>query len=185
MELMLGVAKFDGARRASQVLDAYQTLHPEAEWVGDVAIVSRGKFGRISAYGSFAEDAFGGAEGRSPLTGLGVGGATGMLAGALAGPAGMVLAGSVGVAMGGLLGAVHEAEKQPLYDLVRERLGKDSSSLLLLADREHVETMLQAFAPAAVEVLRRQVPADACGRLEAAFSALVLGPAADAAPPPH
>ena len=168
MELMLGVAKFDGARRAEQMLAAHETLHPHTDWSSEVGVVRRGRLGRISAHGNFGEGFFGGEENVSPLAGLGMGGLTGMLAGALAGPAGMLVGSSLGAAVGGVLGVAHELDKQPLFELVRSKLGNDSSALMLFADPPHVKAFLAAFGSAATEVLERRLREDLGDRVEAA-----------------
>lgn len=93
---------------------------------------------------------------------------TGALIGALAGPAGAAVGGSFGAAMGGIIGAVDEDEDQPVYEVIRGKLEKDSSAILLLADDEIIDRMFAALEKQGVDSLRRSISESLRGQLVAA-----------------
>jgi len=169
MSLALGVVKFKGANRADEVLDAYIELHPSEDWPNQVGIIARHKLGRISVYRSLGDDWDD--EDAGTAAGLGIGGMTGMLVGALAGPAGMAAGAALGGAIGGIAGAADE-DDQPLYTVIRGKMDKDTSAILLLADDKIVDRMLKEFGPDGVEKLRRVVSDQLRGNLDAAVRAV-------------
>ncbi len=171
MALKLGVVIYSGARRAGEVLTGYRNLHlSDYEWTEYVGVIERHKSGRISLYGAFGSDEYWDEEGGKPLFGLSAGGATGALIGALAGPAGAAAGGSVGMAIGGLFGATdEELGDQPVFDIIRAKLGKDSSALILLADEGYVDKLLAATRTDAREVYQQNVREELRGRLDEAL----------------
>jgi uncharacterized membrane protein len=169
MALALGVVKFKGADRANEVLDAFIELHPQEEWPNQVGIISRHRLGRISIYRSFGDDWDD--EDSGTAAGLGIGGLTGALVGALAGPLGMAAGAALGGALGGITGAADE-DDQPLYTVIRGKMDKNSSAILLLADDKIVDRMVKEFGPQGVETLRRRVSDELRGNLEAAVRAI-------------
>jgi uncharacterized membrane protein len=169
MSLALGVVKFKGANRADEVLDAYIEVHPDESWPNQVGIIARHRLGRISIYrnlGADWED-----EDVGTAAGLGVGGLTGALVGAVAGPAGIAAGAALGGALGGIAGAVDEDER-PLYTVIRGKMEKDTSAILLLADPKIVDRMLKEFGPQGVDTLRRTVSDELAGDLDAAVRAV-------------
>jgi uncharacterized membrane protein len=165
MSLALGAVKFKGAGRAAEVLDGYIELHPQEDWPRQAGIIERHKLGRIAIYQNLGDDWDD--EDTGTAAGLGLGGLTGALIGAIAGPPGMAVGAALGGAMGGILGAADEDER-PFFTVIRGKLEKDTSAILLLADDPIVDRMLKEFGPSGVEKLRRKVSDELRGNLEAA-----------------
>jgi uncharacterized membrane protein len=170
MALKLGVVIFSGADRADEVLTGFQDLHPtEYEWTENIGVIERHKTGRISIYGALGHDEYWDEEGAKPVLGLSAGVVTGALIGALAGPAGVATGGSLGMALGGLVGAEDEETDQPMLDVIRSKLGKNSSALVLLADEGYVDRLVAACKDAR-EVYQQTVREELRGRLDEALS---------------
>jgi uncharacterized membrane protein len=180
MALKLGVVIYSGAGRANEVLDGYQTLHPDDyDWAANIGLIERHKTGRISIYGSVGRDDVWEEEGAKPLFGLSAGGVTGMLIGALAGPAGMATGAAIGLLLGGLTGtADEEANDQPTLDVIRSKLPKDSSALVLLADEGYVDKLIAAVGKDAREVYRQTVREELRNRLDEALREAATRPVA-------
>lgn len=186
MALKLGVVIYSGAGRADEVLTGYQTLHPtDHEWTENVGVIERHKTGRISIYGALGSDESWNEEGAKPLVGLSAGGVTGMLLGALAGPAGVAAFGTLGLALGGLFGAADEEDTdQPTFDIIRSKLGKDSSALVLLADEGFVDRLLATTGKDAREVYQQKVREELRGRLDEALREAAANPVPQASQKP-
>ncbi len=186
MALKLGVVIYSGAGRADEVLTGFQGLHPtDYEWTENVGVIERQKSGRISIYGAFGSDESWDEEGAKPLIGLSAGGVTGMLLGALAGPAGIATGGALGLALGGLFGAADEEESdQPVFDIIRAKLSKDSSALVLLADEGYVDRLVAATGKDAREVYQQNVREELRGRLDEALREAAANPVPQASQQP-
>jgi hypothetical protein len=186
MALKLGVVIYSGAGRAGEVLTGFQELHPtDYEWTDNVGVIERRRSGRISIYGAFGSDEYWEEEGGKPLFGLSAGGVTGALLGALAGPAGAAAGGSLGMALGGLFGATdEEVSDQPVFDIIRAKLGKDSSALVLLADEGYVDRLVAASGKDAREVYQQNVREELRGRLDEALREAAANPAPRASQKP-
>jgi hypothetical protein len=180
MALKLGVVIYSGAGRANEVLYGFQTLHPgEYDWAANIGLIDRHKTGRISIYGSLGLYEDWEEEGAKPLLGLSAGGITGTLLGALAGPAGMAMGGALGLALGGLFGTVdEEVSDQPMLDVIRSKLPKDSSALVLLADEGYVDKLIAAVGKDAREVYQHTVREELRGRLDEALREAATRPVA-------
>ncbi len=165
MSLVLGAVKFKGAGRAAEVLDAYLELHPQEDWPRQAGIIERHRLGRIAIYQNLGDDWDD--EDTGTAAGLGIGGLTGALVGAIAGPPGVAVGAALGGAMGGIIGAADEDER-PFFTVIRGKLEKDTSAVLLLADQEIVDRMLKEFGPSGVEKFRRNVSDELRGDLEEA-----------------
>ncbi len=178
MALKLGVVIYSGAGRADEVLTGFQELHPtEYDWTYNIGIIERHKMGRISMYGALGSDETWGEEGAKPLVGLSAGGVTGALIGALAGPAGMAMGGALGTALGGIFGAADEdVNDEPVFDIIRAKLGKDSSALVLLADESYVDRLVAATGKDAREVYQQKVREELRGRLDEALREAAVNP---------
>jgi len=101
-----------------------------------------------------------------------VGALTGALVGALFGPPGFAAGLVAGAAAGGLIQA-REAEELPgeLFDQIRASVPEGESALLLLADRQHVDAMIDAFRGTRARLaVRRTLSDDAVAGLEAILS---------------
>lgn len=186
MALKLGVVIYSGAGRADEVLTGYQALHPtDHEWAENVGVIERHKTGRISIYGALGSDESWNEEGAKPLVGLSAGGVTGMLLGALAGPAGVAAFGTLGLALGGLFGAADEEDTdQPTFDIIRSKLGKDSSALVLLADEGFVDRLVATTGKDAREVYQQKVREELRGRLDEALREAAANPVPQASQKP-
>lgn len=178
MALKLGVVIYSGAGRADEVLTGFQVLHPsDYEWKDNIGIIERHKTGRISIYGALGSDETWVEEGAKPLVGMSAGGMTGMLLGALAGPAGVATGEALGMALGALLGATDEEEvEQPIFDVIRSKLSKDCSALVLLADEGYVDKFVAATGKDAREVYQQKVREELRGRLEDALREAAASP---------
>ena len=163
MGLVLGVIKFKGSDRAQEVLDGYMAAHSDESWPYNAGIIERHRLGRISVYQNYGLDWR--EEDEAPAVGLGLGGMTGMLIGALAGPVGMAAGGAFGAAYGGILGAVDQEEEQPLYEVIRGKMEKGSSAIVLLADDDVVDEMFNALQKLGVDSLRRPIADSLRGQL--------------------
>ena len=160
------------------MLTGFQELHPtEYDWTYNIGIIERHKMGRISMYGALGSDETWGEEGAKPLVGLSAGGVTGALIGALAGPAGMAMGGALGVALGGIFGAADEdVSDEPAFDIIRGKLSKDSSALVLLADEGYVDRLVAATGKDAREVYQQKVREELRGRLDEALREAAANP---------
>ncbi len=178
MALKLGVVIYSGASRADEVLTGYLELHPnDHDWTDNIGVIERHKTGRISIYGALGSDESWGEEGAKPLVGLSAGGVTGILLGALAGPAGMAAGGALGVAFGGLFGAADEEDvDQPVFNIIRAKLGRDCSALVLLADEGYVDKLLAATGKDAREVYQQKMRDELRGRLDEALREAAASP---------
>jgi len=158
MALKLGVLVFSGSGRAQEVLTGFQELHPTDNWTENIGVIERKKSGRVAIYGALGDSL--GEEGAAPALGLGTGGLTGLLIGSLAGPVGLAVGGSLGAVFGTLLGAADEEDvDQPFFDIIRAKLDKDSSALVLLADEGLVDQFLAANRTVAREMHQQPVHA--------------------------
>ncbi len=186
MALKLGVVIYSGAGRADEVLTGFQELHPaDYDWTENIGVIERHKTGRISIYGALGSDESWGEEGAKPLVGLSAGGVTGALIGALAGPAGMAAGGALGLALGGLFGAADEEESdQPVFDIIRAKLGRDSSALVLLADEGFVDKLLAVTGKDAREVYQQKMREELRGRLDEALREAAANPVPQASQKP-
>ncbi len=180
MPLKLGVVIYSGAGRANEVLGGYQTLHPDDyDWAANIGLIERHRTGRITIYGSLGNDDVWKEEGAKPLLGLSAGGVTGMLVGALAGPPGAAMGGALGVVLGELLGvADEEGSDRTMFDVIRSKLPKDSSALVLLADDGYVDKLVAAVGKDAREVYGQTVREELRGRLDEALREAATRPAA-------
>lgn len=165
MSLVLGIVKFKGANRAQEVLDGYLASHPGDVWANQAGIIERHKLGRISVHSNYGVDWDG--ENAATAEGMGVGGMTGLLIGLIAGPVGAAAGGLLGGALGGIAAAADETD-QPLYDVIRGKLEKGTSAILLLADDRVIDKMLAELGPLGVDKMRRNVREELRGRLEEA-----------------
>ncbi len=187
MALKLGVVIYSGAGRANEVLTGFQELHPtERDWTDNIGVIERHKTGRISIYGAMGIDDYWEEEGARPLVGLSLGGVTGVLLGALAGPAGVATGGALGLALGGLFGTADEDENdRPVFDIIRAKLGRDSSALVLLADEDHVDTLVAATRKEdAREVYQQNVREELRGRIDEALREAAANPVPQASQKP-
>jgi uncharacterized membrane protein len=181
MALKLGVVMYSGSHRADEVLTGFRALNPtDSEWIDNVGIIERHWNGRISTYGAIGSDDSWGEEGAKPMVGLSSGAVTGMLLGTLAGPAGVAAGGTLGMALGGIIGEADEAANdEPMFVIIRAKLSRDSSALVLLADDQYVDKLIAGTRKDARDVYQQNVREELRGRLDEALRE------AAARPPPR
>lgn len=160
------VVRFKGSHRATEVLEGYFELHPGETWARLAGVISRHKLGRITIDQSLGDEWDD--EDVGTAAGLGIGGMTGALLGLVGGPAGVAAGAIVGGALGGIAGA-SEVNEQPTYTIIRGKLAKNSSAIVLLADEDKVDRMLKELGPEGVDTMRRPVSDEARWSLEAAI----------------
>jgi uncharacterized membrane protein len=191
MALKLGVVVFSGADRAVDVLDGFHTLHPGADWAENIGIIERRRLGRIFVHGSFGHDSDWEQEqeeGDKSVAGVSIGGITGLLLGAVAGPPGLAIGGALGALIGSTVASPDEhQEDEPLHSLIRARLSKDSSALVLLADGDKVDMMVAGTREGARHVFVTEIRDELRGRLDQALreAALQRGAPQPGAPAVH
>ncbi len=171
MALALGIVKFKGANRAKEVLDGYVAAHPRDGWANQAGIIERHKLGRISVHSNYGVDWDG--ENAATAEGVGLGGMTGTLIGLIAGPIGAAAGGLLGGALGGIAAAADETD-QPLYNVIRGKLEKGTSAILLLADDDVIDKMLTELGPLGVDKMKRNVANELRGRLDEAVRQAAL-----------
>ena len=178
MALKLGVVVYSGADRADEVLTGFRDLNPmDSEWTTNVGIIERHNNGRISTYGAIGSDDSWGEEGAKPLLGVSSGAVTGMLIGTLAGPAGVAAGGALGLALGGLIGATdEEVSDEPTFEIIRSKLTRNSSALVLLADEEYVDKLVAGTRKDAREVYQKNMREELRGRLDEALREFAAHP---------
>lgn len=143
---------FEGRRTAQKALDTLEDNFPTYGWIDDVAIVSRNKLGYLSVHSTWAQDD------RNVEGGIGWGALTGGLLGALLGPGG-ALAGALGGAFtGGLVGTgINMDLNDPNLNKFANRLKKNSSALILVAEQATVEEFVTAIGVVDAEIIDTQL----------------------------
>lgn len=181
-ELDLAVATFDRIAGAEHAYADVLDTAGRAPWTREISFVEHHGHDRIVVRGTFAghyvdiEDE-GDVFGRKTAEGVVAGAAVG----ALFGPAGL----AAGLVAGGSIGGLAEADsaipelRGPFFDAIRADVPEGSSAVMLLAGREHVDAMVQAFAGRTGRLARHTLSADEARALRAAVSGTPL-----AAPPP-
>jgi uncharacterized membrane protein len=121
---------FQGKHAAEDALREVESAQAEGlVWVEDVAVVKRGKLGRLKVYSTWAQD-------DSTVSGSASwGGLTDARIGALAGP-GEAFAGPVaGGAIGGAFGAAADISvSDPTLEALARSMEKDTSALVLIGE---------------------------------------------------
>ncbi|MBS2031981.1 MAG: DUF1269 domain-containing protein [Deltaproteobacteria bacterium] len=170
MALKLGVVIFSGAERAQEILTQFQETHLGDPWIEHIGMIERRKSGKIAVYGVLGADGYWAEEGSTPLLGTALGALTGLLVGAVAGPAGIGAGGALGAAVGGLLGTTDEEEADhTIFDIIRAKLLKNSSALVLLAEDTYVDELVVSTRAEAVDIYQSVVREELRGRLEEAL----------------
>ena len=173
MSLDLAVLTFPDLDAADQVFADVRDQIGEAPWLDEVAFVQHRWDGRLVVRGTLAGRYVDVAEEGDVLgPSTAVGALTGALVGALFGPPGFAAGLVAGAAAGGLIQA-REAEELPgeLFDQIRASVPEGESALLLLADRQHVDAMIDAFRGTRARLaVRRTLSDDAVAGLEAILS---------------
>jgi uncharacterized membrane protein len=140
---------FDGSKTASKALNAIEDEAPEARlWIDDVAVISRGKHGRVRVNSTWAESD------DAAAAGTGFGAITGGLIGATMGPGGAVAGALGGGALFGLMGlTANVAAEDPRLEELAAKLKDDSSALVLVADERIGSEFRSAFEPYDAELI--------------------------------
>lgn len=133
---------FKGKRTASKALDTLEDHVPAYPWVDDAAVVSRSKLGIIRIHSTWAQDD------SAVGAGAGIGAVTGGVLGALLGPGGAMAGAAVGGSMGAMFGAAGEvALDDPRLDDFASSLSKDTSALVLVAEKDTIADFASAVTP--------------------------------------
>jgi uncharacterized membrane protein len=134
---------FDGSKTAGKTLETLQDEAPEARFlVDDVAVISRGKHGRVRVNSTWAESD------DMATASAGFGALTGGLIGAMMGPGGALAGALGGGSLAGLMGmTVNVAVEDPRLEEFASKLGNDKSALILVADESTAGEFKSAFKP--------------------------------------
>ena len=172
MSLDLALMIFDhveGAERAySDVIGASR----DAPWVHEIAFVEHHREDRIVVRGTFAGryvdlDERGDVIGRRTAEGA----VAGAAAGVFFGPAGIAVGLVAGGTAGGLSDSEHAAHLHDAFiDEVRGEVPVKSSAVLLLAEPEHVDEMVAAFAGGRGRLVRHHLSPEEVQALESAVA---------------
>jgi uncharacterized membrane protein len=166
--------RINGAEHAyADVLDSAG----QAPWEREITFVEHHGHDRIVVRGTFAGhyvdvDDEGDVIGRKTAEGAIAGAAIGVLFG----PAGL----AAGLVAGGSVGGLAQADsavpelRGAFFDAIRADVPEGSSAVMLLAEPEHVDAMLEAFAATKGHVARHSLSADEAKVLRAAVSGTPL-----------
>jgi uncharacterized membrane protein len=133
---------FNGKRTAGKALDTLEDHMPVYPWIEDAAVVSRSKLGFIRIHSTWAQDD------TAVGVGTGLGAATGGLLGALLGPTGAMAGAAIGGSLGASFGVAGEvALDDPRLDDFAASLAKDTSALILVAEKASIADFTSAVAP--------------------------------------
>ena len=133
---------FEGKKTAGKALETIDEQTAAYAWLDDVAEVSRSKHGSIRIHSTWAQDdsEVGG--------GAAFGALTGGMIGLLFGPGGAMAGAAVGSSLGALFGVADElALDDPALDEFADKLGNDTSALVLLAEDPALSEFVAAVEP--------------------------------------
>jgi uncharacterized membrane protein len=133
---------FNGKKTAAKAFDTLEDHMPVYPWIEDAAVVSRSKLGIIRIHSTWAQDD------AAVGVGTGYGALTGALLGVLLGPGGALAGAAMGGSMGALFGIGDEiAFDDPRLDDFAASLAKDTSALILVAERPTIADFTSAVEP--------------------------------------
>jgi uncharacterized membrane protein len=174
MQLDLAVLTFPGLEDAERAFADVRDRSGEAPWLDELALVQHRWDGRMVVRGTLAGRYVDVDEEGDPIgPSTAVGALTGALVGLLFGPPGFAAGLVAGAVAGGVIQA-REAEqlRGGLFDEIRETVPEGESALLLVAEREHVDAMIDAFDRTGARLkLRRTLSDDAVAGLQAMLAA--------------
>jgi uncharacterized membrane protein len=169
MSAELTVLRFPTLEGAEQAFADVRDRDGHASWMDELAFVEHHRSGRLVVRGTLAGHYVDSEEDGDPMgPDTGAGALTGALAGAIFGPPGLAVGLVSGATAGGFLQA-GEAEQLDgeLFTEVRDAVPEGSSALVLLAERRHVDAMIDALRGTKAEVaIRRTLSDDALAALE-------------------
>ena len=173
MSAELTVLRFPTLEGAEQAFADVRERDGHAPWMDELAFVEHHRSGRLVVRGTLAghyvdSEEDGDVIGRD----TGAGALTGALSGAIFGPPGLAVGLVSGAAAGGILQA-GEAEQLDgeLFTEVRDAVPEGSSALVLLAERRHVDAMIDALRGTKDRVaIRKTLSDDAMAALEAVLA---------------
>lgn len=173
MSAELTVLRFPTSEGADQAFADVRERDGHAPWMDELAFVEHHRSGRLVVRGTLAGH-YVNSEGDGDVIGrdTGAGALTGALTGAIFGPPGLAVGLVGGAAAGGMVQAA-EAEQLDgdLFTEVRDAVPEGSSALVLLAERQHVDAMIDALRGTTARVaIRRTLSDDAMAALEAALA---------------
>jgi uncharacterized membrane protein len=179
----IGILKFDGNHTAQDALK--EVIDAQADrnaWLHDIGMISRPLIGRVRMAASFPDGkskTYRESDLANAVADLGA--YTGYFVSALAGPFGSMFA-TVNAAMAaGERGSALE-ERLLHLDEIKKQLPRDSSALVLVADSDTIDAMVELFKPYEAKVIRRDVADELRQRLDA-LHRRVVGEMAEKAEP--
>ncbi len=146
---------FDGKKTAGKAFDTLEDYTPAYEWIDDVAIVTKSKYGSIRVHSTWAQDdsAVGGG------TAFGV--ITGGLLGLMLGPGGALAGAVTGGSLGLLIGASADlAFDDPRLDDFAAALVDDTSALILVGDETTLADFVSAVEPFGGKIIETDLDED-------------------------
>lgn len=149
---------FPGRNTAEIALrDAEDAVAVGAAWIEDVAVIKRGKLGRVVVHSTWAQD-------NDWVAGsTGWGALTGALLGALAGPGGALAGLLAGGAFGSLFGAVSDMDvADPALEDLAASLENDTSALVLIGE---TGSFIAAFEAAGAKLIQTAIAEEILERL--------------------
>jgi hypothetical protein len=170
----IGILKFDGSTTAEdalkEVIDAQADRNP---WLHEVGMIARPLVGRVRIAASFPEGkskTFKESDFADAVGDLGA--FTGYFVSTLAGPLGSMFATVESGMVAGERGA--EVEERLFHiDEIKQQLPRDSSALVLLANADTIDTMVDLFKEYDPQVIRRDAESELGKRLQAIHRKLV------------
>jgi hypothetical protein len=185
--LEICVLAFSGAHAAEDALkDVLAKNGDKNPWLFDVGTIARPLIGRVRVGATFPD----GKEAVLHEGDLGkvageLGGYTGYYVSALAGPLGSMI-GSLNAEMAAETWGTDEEQKLFHLDALKKLLARDSSALVLIAEKKRCDELVELFKPFRSSVLRRDAAAELGKLLRELHDRLAAGVQAgiEGAPPP-
>jgi uncharacterized membrane protein len=176
MTLELVLMSFEHPEGAEWAFVNVRDEHEDEPWIHELAFVERRRRDRIVVRGTFAGHYVDIEDLSDPLgRDTVIGALTGALIGAAFGPPGFAAGLVAGGAIGGLVQSGHLPElEDELFDQIRAHVPAGASAIALLAAREHVEQMVDAFAGLAGHAYRRVLTDEQAAVLERALASAPL-----------
>lgn len=173
MSLDLAVLCFRTLEGAEQVFADVRDGAGDAPWLDEIAFVEHRRSGRLIVRGTVAGHYLDAEEDGDVIgSSTAAGALTGALAGGVFGPPGFAVGLVSGAAAGGMVNA-REAEplQGELFTEIRNSVPEGASALVLLAERRHVDAMIDALRDTGARVaIRETLSDDAVAALETALA---------------
>jgi hypothetical protein len=180
----IGILAFDGSHTAedalNEVADARADRNP---WLHEIGMISRPLIGRLRISIGFAEGTPKSyREGDLANAAADLGARTGYFVSALASPLRSLMVTAQAASAAGQRGNRLE-ERLFHVDEIKERLSRDSSALVLVADSDTIDAMVELFRSYEPKIIRREVTSELRQRLDALHQRVIQELAAQAEQP--